>query len=110
MVQALDKEVGFTLPDGSVLGRRGKPEEVAKLIQFLLSSDSSYTTGSIYSIDGGALCWFWVHDSFVTFCGYLILWGYQSGMDNAGVKSDHAGILTRKWLILLEGGTRSLDS
>jgi NAD(P)-dependent dehydrogenase (short-subunit alcohol dehydrogenase family) len=56
MVQALDQELGFTLPDGSVLGRRGKPEEVAKLIRFLLSSDSSYTTGSIYSIDGGALC------------------------------------------------------
>jgi NAD(P)-dependent dehydrogenase (short-subunit alcohol dehydrogenase family) len=53
---ALDQELGFTLPDGSVLGRRGKPEEVAKLIRFLLSSDSSYTTGSIYSIDGGALC------------------------------------------------------
>jgi NAD(P)-dependent dehydrogenase (short-subunit alcohol dehydrogenase family) len=55
-MHALDEELGFKLPDGAVLGRRAKPEEVAKLIQFLLSSDSSYTTGSVYQIDGGHIC------------------------------------------------------
>jgi NAD(P)-dependent dehydrogenase (short-subunit alcohol dehydrogenase family) len=55
-MHALDKELGFKLPDDAVLGRRAKPEEVAKLIQFLLSSDSSYTTGSVYQIDGGSVC------------------------------------------------------
>lgn len=35
------------------IDRRGTPEEVAKLIAFLLSDESSYTTGSCYTIDGG---------------------------------------------------------
>jgi NAD(P)-dependent dehydrogenase (short-subunit alcohol dehydrogenase family) len=55
-MHALDKDLGFKLPDDAVLGRRTKPEEVAKLIQFLLSSDSSYATGSVYHINGGSVC------------------------------------------------------
>jgi NAD(P)-dependent dehydrogenase (short-subunit alcohol dehydrogenase family) len=55
-MHALEKELGFKLLDDAVLGRRAKPEEVAKLIQFLLSSDSSYTSGSVYQIDGGSGC------------------------------------------------------
>jgi NAD(P)-dependent dehydrogenase (short-subunit alcohol dehydrogenase family) len=35
------------------LGRAGTPEEVAKLIAFLLSEDSSYITGNSIFIDGG---------------------------------------------------------
>ena len=56
MMEKLDAELGFQLPNDAVLGRRAKPEEVAKLIKFLLSSESSYTTGSVYQIDGGMLC------------------------------------------------------
>ncbi|KAF2787169.1 oxidoreductase [Melanomma pulvis-pyrius CBS 109.77] len=41
---------------GSPLGRAGQPEEVAKLIAFLLSDDSSYITGAVHIIDGGLLC------------------------------------------------------
>jgi NAD(P)-dependent dehydrogenase (short-subunit alcohol dehydrogenase family) len=52
----LDKGLGFKLPNDAILGRRARPEEVAKLIQFLLSSDSSYTTGSFYQCDGGMVC------------------------------------------------------
>ncbi len=33
--------------------RVGTPDEVAKLIAFLLGDESSYTTGSCYTIDGG---------------------------------------------------------
>ncbi len=35
------------------LGRMGKPEEVANLIVFLASDESSFITGAIISIDGG---------------------------------------------------------
>lgn len=55
-MHALDRELGFELPNDAVLARRAKPEEVAKLIKFLLSDDSSYTTGSVYQIDGGMVC------------------------------------------------------
>ena len=33
--------------------RQGSPEEVAKLIAFLLSDESSYTTGACYTVVGG---------------------------------------------------------
>ncbi|HGW6092057.1 TPA: SDR family NAD(P)-dependent oxidoreductase [Serratia marcescens] len=35
------------------LGRMATREEVAKTVAFLLSDDSSFTTGAFYSIDGG---------------------------------------------------------
>ncbi|XOV91617.1 MAG: SDR family NAD(P)-dependent oxidoreductase [Bacteroidota bacterium] len=35
------------------IGRMGKPEEIAALIQFLCSDQASFITGSIYPIDGG---------------------------------------------------------
>jgi acetoacetyl-CoA reductase len=33
--------------------RLGKPEEVARVVRFLLEDDSSYITGAVYSINGG---------------------------------------------------------
>ncbi|WP_125106437.1 MULTISPECIES: SDR family NAD(P)-dependent oxidoreductase [Gulosibacter] len=35
------------------LGRLGEPEEVAKVVRFLLSEDASFVTGGYYLIDGG---------------------------------------------------------
>ena len=35
------------------LGRLGKPEEVAKVVRFLLSDDASFITGGYYLVDGG---------------------------------------------------------
>ncbi|OLN91683.1 3-oxoacyl-[acyl-carrier-protein] reductase 9 [Colletotrichum chlorophyti] len=40
----------------SALGRDGRPEEVASLIAFLLSDESTYITGNAISIDGGWNC------------------------------------------------------
>jgi NAD(P)-dependent dehydrogenase (short-subunit alcohol dehydrogenase family) len=41
--------------DPTAFRRLGTPEEVAKLIVFLLGPDSTFITGSVYSIDGGWL-------------------------------------------------------
>src|ERR1700688_3619979 len=35
------------------LRRLGKPEEVARVVQFLLEDESSYITGAVYTINGG---------------------------------------------------------
>ncbi|TBU48046.1 acetoin reductase family protein [Dichomitus squalens] len=37
----------------SPLGRIGQPEDVAKLVSFLVSDDASYITGQSYLVDGG---------------------------------------------------------
>ena len=37
------------------VGRRGKPEEVAAVIAFLVSEHASYVNGSNYRVDGGAV-------------------------------------------------------
>lgn len=49
----LDQEVVQQLP----LGRRGRSEEAAGVVGFLVSADASYLTGEIIDVDGG-----WVPD------------------------------------------------
>jgi NAD(P)-dependent dehydrogenase (short-subunit alcohol dehydrogenase family) len=38
------------------MGRIGKPEEIAQSVAFLLSDESSFTTGSLFAVDGGYVC------------------------------------------------------
>jgi acetoacetyl-CoA reductase len=46
--KALEKIIG-TIP----ARRLGKPDEVARVVEFLADSDSSYITGQIYAVNGG---------------------------------------------------------
>lgn len=49
-----DPELGKqALEGGSLLGRYGSPEEVAKMLLFLSCDESQYCTGGMYSVDGG---------------------------------------------------------
>jgi len=53
MMTKVDEGLEQPMPPNCLFDRRARPEEIAKLIIFLLSDDSSYTTGSVYNIDGG---------------------------------------------------------
>lgn len=50
------EEVYESLNSIQPIGRVGKPEEIAKAVKFLLSDDSSFTTGSLFAVDGGYTC------------------------------------------------------
>ncbi|MGI6119586.1 MAG: 3-oxoacyl-[acyl-carrier-protein] reductase [Desulfosporosinus sp.] len=49
LAEGLQTEVLRAIP----LGRLGKPEDIAKVVRFLVSPDASYITGQTLSVDGG---------------------------------------------------------
>ncbi len=54
MVMAYPKEAIEQMAEAVPMGRLGQPHEVADVVCFLLSEESSYIHGAVISIDGGA--------------------------------------------------------
>jgi len=49
----MDSEMEKSTTAGTLMGRRGTPEEVANVYLFLASDEASFVTGAIYYVDGG---------------------------------------------------------
>lgn len=60
MVQTLPEKmrngIEFLLEHKQALRRRAQPVEIGKVVAWLLSEDSSFTTGAVYVADGGQVC------------------------------------------------------
>ncbi len=53
MTDALSESVKTDLEKNIPLGRIGKPEDIANLVEFLVSDKASYITGQVICVDGG---------------------------------------------------------
>lgn len=54
MVKEFPREAIKAMAEAVPMGRLGQPHEVADVVSFLLSDESSYIHGAVISIDGGA--------------------------------------------------------
>ncbi|KAK5050513.1 hypothetical protein LTR84_003794 [Exophiala bonariae] len=58
MVSAVEEALNVTHVDFSpqAFERKGKPVEIANIIAFLLSDESAFVTGAVWTADGGWIC------------------------------------------------------
>lgn len=56
MTQKIPKKILESYINQIPLKRMGRPEEVAKLVRFLVSDEAGYITGQTFVIDGGIIC------------------------------------------------------
>ena len=55
MTKKLDPKVTESISSRVPLGRLGKPQDVAKAVSFLASSDADYINGHVLVVDGGLI-------------------------------------------------------
>ena len=55
MTNVLKDDVKIKIADTIPLKRMGSPKDVANVVKFLASDDSSYITGQVINVDGGML-------------------------------------------------------
>jgi len=55
MTDKLSEDVIKKYEENIPLGNLGKPEDVAKVVNFLCSTNSDYITGQVINVDGGLL-------------------------------------------------------
>jgi acetoacetyl-CoA reductase len=53
MVEAIPKAALDVVIEKIPMRRLGKPDEVARVVQFLLEDESAYITGAVYTVNGG---------------------------------------------------------
>jgi NAD(P)-dependent dehydrogenase (short-subunit alcohol dehydrogenase family) len=56
MPQAMIDGMNDVIQNVQSLHRMAEPIELAKVIAFLLSDESSFITGAVYVVDGGQVC------------------------------------------------------
>ena len=53
MVTAVPEEVLANVVADIPVGRLGEPEEIARVVEFLVDPDAGYITGTVVSVNGG---------------------------------------------------------
>ena len=53
LVMAMPDEIRARIVDGVPVGRLGKPEEIARTVEFLVADDAGFITGANIPVNGG---------------------------------------------------------